>query len=123
MVESKFGVRLWKVQTRESAGSLPVWKICLIFWKLRLSLTTQRLELCPIEVKWTIGNSSEPQVCAGSYTVWEEQPAPADECPRVFSILVTGLDVPVVGMRIHLDQSQGGNWNKIDAIELIGMVS
>ncbi len=55
------------------------------------------------------------------HTVWEGQPMLADECPRVFSILVTGVDVSVVGVRIHLDQREGGNWNEIDAVELIGV--
>ncbi len=55
------------------------------------------------------------------HTVWEGQPALVDECPRVFSILITGVDVPVVGVRIHLDQREGGNWNEIDAVELIGI--
>jgi len=54
------------------------------------------------------------------YTVWEGEPAPVDECPRVLSIPVTGIDFPVVGVRIHLDQSEGGNWNEIDAVELVG---
>jgi len=55
------------------------------------------------------------------HTVWQGQPAPVDECPRVFSILVTGVDVPIVAIRIHLDQRDGGNWNEIDAVELIGI--
>ena len=55
------------------------------------------------------------------HTVWEREPAPADACPRVFSFLVTELDVPVVGVRIHLDQRNGGNWNQIDAVELVGL--
>ncbi len=29
------------------------------------------------------------------HTVWEGLPALVDECPRVFSILVTGVAVPV----------------------------
>lgn len=55
------------------------------------------------------------------HTVWEGQPVLVDECPRVFSILVTGIDVPVVGVRIYLDQREGGNRNEIDAVELIGV--
>ncbi|MDY6876577.1 MAG: hypothetical protein SWK90_10320 [Chloroflexota bacterium] len=59
---------------------------------------------------------------AGYYhTVWAGKPSPADECPRVFSIPVTGVDVPVVRVRIHLDQRDGGNWNEIDAVELVGI--
>lgn len=58
---------------------------------------------------------------AGQYhTVWEGEPAPMDECPRVFSILVTGVETPVVGVRIHLDQRAGGDWDEIDAVELVG---
>ncbi|MDY7080119.1 MAG: hypothetical protein SXV54_24830 [Chloroflexota bacterium] len=54
------------------------------------------------------------------HTVWEGEPAPTDECPRVFSVPIIGIDVPVVAVRIHLDQSKGGDWNEIDAVELLG---
>jgi hypothetical protein len=55
------------------------------------------------------------------HTVWEGEPTPAGACPRLFSFLVTEVDVPVVGVRIHLDQRDGGNWNQIDAVELVGL--
>jgi hypothetical protein len=55
------------------------------------------------------------------HTVWEGEPSPVEECPRIFSIPVIGVDVPVVGVRIHLDQHAGGNWDEIDAVELIGV--
>jgi len=55
------------------------------------------------------------------HTVWEGEPTPADACPRLFSFLVTEVDVPVVGVRIHVDQRDGGNWNQIDAVELVGL--
>jgi hypothetical protein len=42
-------------------------------------------------------------------------------CPRVFT--VTPLyDQPVTGVVITLDQSIGGSWNEIDAVELIGVL-
>ena len=45
----------------------------------------------------------------------------AEPCPRVF--VVTPLyDQPVNGVVITLDQSIGGNWNEIDAVELIGIL-
>jgi hypothetical protein len=55
------------------------------------------------------------------HTVWEGDPAPTDECPRVFSFLVTETDVSVQKVRVHLDQREGGNWNQIDAVELLGL--
>lgn len=55
------------------------------------------------------------------HTVWEGGPSPAAECPRVFSFLVTGIDLPVATVRIHVDQREGGNWNQIDAVELVGI--
>ena len=59
---------------------------------------------------------------AGQYhPVWEGEPTPVGACPRLFSFLVTEVDAPVVGVRIHLDQRDGGNWNQIDAVELIGL--
>lgn len=55
------------------------------------------------------------------HTVWEGEPTRSRTCPRLFSFLVTEVDVPVVGVRIHLDQRDGGNWNQIDAVELVGL--
>jgi hypothetical protein len=55
------------------------------------------------------------------YTVWEGDPDPSDECPRIFSIDVIGIEFPVMGVRINLDQSDGGSWNEIDAVELVGI--
>jgi hypothetical protein len=44
-------------------------------------------------------------------------------CPRVFVVTVAGDDLPetVNGVVISLDQSIGGNWNEIDAVELVGL--
>ena len=59
---------------------------------------------------------------AGAYhTVWEGEPTPTDECPRLFSFLTTEINFAVVGVRIHVDQREGGNWNEIDAVELVGL--
>jgi hypothetical protein len=55
------------------------------------------------------------------HTVWEGEPKPGAACPRLFSFLVTEIDVPVVGVRIHLDQREKGDWNQIDAVELVGL--
>lgn len=44
-----------------------------------------------------------------------------NDCPGIFSIDITG-DVPstVNGVIIYLDQRKGGNWDEIDAVELVG---
>lgn len=43
------------------------------------------------------------------------------ECPGVFTVDVTGLSTePVVGVIINFDQTIGGDWNEIDAVELVG---
>jgi hypothetical protein len=43
-------------------------------------------------------------------------------CPGVFSLKVEGLtEEGVVGISIHFDQTIGGNWNEIDAVELVGV--
>ena len=45
---------------------------------------------------------------------------PDTTCPHVFTLKVPE-DMPAVnGVVIHLDQSIGGNWNEIDAVELVG---
>ena len=46
------------------------------------------------------------------------------ECPGVFSVQVSGIDFPPVNtVTINLDQTIGGSWNEIDAVELIGTMS
>ncbi len=54
------------------------------------------------------------------HTVWEGIPAAVEQCPRVLSIPVSGVEVRVNAARITLDQSNEGYWNEIDAVELIG---
>jgi hypothetical protein len=53
-----------------------------------------------------------------------DSPLP-EPCPRVFTVAVTGDDLPetVDGIVISVDQSIGGSWNEIDAVELIGLTS
>lgn len=41
-------------------------------------------------------------------------------CPGVFTLNITGVSTPVNGVIIYLDQTIGGNWNEIDAVELVG---
>lgn len=44
-------------------------------------------------------------------------------CPGIFSVdipLSLTQDIPVNGVRIHLDQRELSNWNEIDAVELVG---
>jgi hypothetical protein len=55
------------------------------------------------------------------YSIWTGDPELDAECPRIFSLTVTGVDFPVQGVRINLDQTDG-NWNEIDAVELVGIV-
>ncbi len=46
------------------------------------------------------------------------------ECPGIFTVDVSGVSAePVVGVIIHLDQTIGGDWNEIDAVELVGTAS
>jgi len=41
-------------------------------------------------------------------------------CPGVFSLDVSGVDEPIDFVVLYLDQSITGNWNEIDAVELVG---
>jgi hypothetical protein len=54
------------------------------------------------------------------HTVWEGTPGAVEQCPRVLTIPVSGVDVRVNVVRINLDQRDGGDWNEIDAVELVG---
>jgi hypothetical protein len=57
------------------------------------------------------------------YTVWEGTPAAVEQCPRVFTVSVSGVSVRVNAVRINLDQREGPYWNEIDAVELVGVPS
>lgn len=54
------------------------------------------------------------------YTVWEGTPGAVEQCPRVFTVPVSGVSARVNAVRISLDQREGGDWNEIDAVELVG---
>ncbi|MBZ0288645.1 MAG: hypothetical protein K8I30_13590 [Anaerolineae bacterium] len=43
------------------------------------------------------------------------------DCPGVFSLNIDGAEEPVNGVVIYVDQSIGGDWNEIDAVELVGI--
>jgi len=58
---------------------------------------------------------------AGLYhTVWEGTPGAVEQCPRVLTVPVSGVNVRVNAVRINLDQRNGGWYNEIDAVELVG---
>jgi hypothetical protein len=42
-------------------------------------------------------------------------------CPGVFSLDVSGVEEPIDFIVLYLDQSITGNWNEIDAVELVGI--
>jgi hypothetical protein len=44
-------------------------------------------------------------------------------CPGVFSLDVGGIETPIDRVTIYLDQTIGGSWNEIDAVELVGIPS
>lgn len=41
-------------------------------------------------------------------------------CPGVFTLDVSGISSPMDTVNIYFDQSIGGGWNEIDAVELVG---
>jgi hypothetical protein len=41
-------------------------------------------------------------------------------CPGVFSVDTSMIEVPILGAIILVDQTIGGTWNEIDAVELVG---
>jgi len=54
------------------------------------------------------------------YTVWTGTPGAVEQCPRVFTVPVSGVSARVNAVRISLDQRNAGYWNEIDAVELVG---
>lgn len=57
---------------------------------------------------------------SGYHVVYTGEPEQIDTCPYVLSIPVKNADYVAAGVRITIDQSQNGNWNEIDAVELVG---
>lgn len=54
--------------------------------------------------------------------IYEGQPQRAPTCPYTLSIPVTGIDYPVMGIRLVVDQSVLGSGRaEIDAVELVGV--
>ena len=49
-----------------------------------------------------------------------EDPPGNTPCPGIFSIEVDDVTTPVDRVTIYLDQTIGGSWNEIDAVELVG---
>jgi hypothetical protein len=45
------------------------------------------------------------------------------DCPGVFTLDVSSVDVPIDFVVIYLDQAIGGSWNEIDAVELVGALT
>ena len=52
--------------------------------------------------------------------MWEGTPGEVEECPRVVSIAVSGVNARVNAVRINVDQRNGGYYDEIDAVELLG---
>jgi hypothetical protein len=60
-------------------------------------------------------------VVSGYHEIYTNVPFAASQCPYILSIPVLGADFTVSGIRITIDQSKMGNWNEIDAVELVGI--
>jgi hypothetical protein len=42
-------------------------------------------------------------------------------CPGVFTINISDVNVPIDRVMVYVDQTIGGSWNEIDAVELVGV--
>lgn len=69
-------------------------------------------------VEVAVGNSDD----LDALTTLDDSADPVGNtpCPGVFTLDVTGIETPVDTVVISLDQSIGGDWNEIDAVELVG---
>lgn|SRR5574341_90235 len=52
--------------------------------------------------------------------VYSGVPLVSPECPRIFSVGITGLTVRVNRVIVRVDQAVTSQWNEIDAVELVG---
>jgi hypothetical protein len=57
-----------------------------------------------------------------THTVYSALPliAPQSQCPRIFSVGITGVTAHVNRVKVYFDQSAINNWDEIDAVELVG---
>ncbi len=56
------------------------------------------------------------------FLILVRDPQYLDVCPDLMTITVEGVDFPIVGLRLVVDQSVlGVGWNEIDAVELVGI--
>lgn len=55
-----------------------------------------------------------------AHTIYAGLPFPTKDCPRTFSIGVSGITAHVNRVKIYLDQSVIKSWDEIDAVELVG---
>jgi hypothetical protein len=69
-------------------------------------------------VQIDIGNSDNPDRVLPLPN--SADPVGNTDCPGVFSYDVSGVTAPIDIVVIYLDQSLTGNWNEIDAVELVG---
>jgi len=58
----------------------------------------------------------------GYTTIYEAEPVDwaSGLCPYILTIPVEDFSEPTASIRIHVDQSEWGLWNEIDAVELVG---
>lgn len=60
---------------------------------------------------------------AETYVLENSTDAPGNtDCPGVFTIEITEEMPPINTVLIYLDQTIGGSWNEIDAVELVGVL-
>lgn len=57
-----------------------------------------------------------------SHEIYSASATDQSQCPYVLSIDVDDADYETNSMKITIDQTYFGNWNEIDAVELIGLV-
>jgi hypothetical protein len=60
---------------------------------------------------------------SGYHVIYTGEPKAMSECPYVLSIPVEDADYVAGGARITIDQSVLGDWNEIDAVELVGHIA
>ncbi len=55
-----------------------------------------------------------------AHTIYTGAPLVTQQCPRTFSIAITGVTAKVNRVKIYVDQSVVKTWDEIDAVELVG---
>jgi hypothetical protein len=134
---SQYGVDFWSAQQATGEPDTPICGDEVTAWASLSSSGVDWIEITyetpviPTEINIYQTDNPDQVVQVeildqnGGYTtVYQAEPAiwSGDDCPYILTVPVEDFSEPTISVRIHIDQSESGMWNEIDAVELVGNV-